>query len=221
MELIVISESKLKITLTPPDMVKYELEGHTDTVDPHTRRAFRHLLRDAGAEGGFLREGAPLFIQLYASKGGGCEIFVTCLEGGDGFPDGRRENVPHPPSPSRDPSRGEERLLRRIREAAAVEAPSLSSSIRVFRFTHLPHLLALCRRLSQAPYRGRSAVYIEDSPTGDSRWYLELEFSPESIRLLPLVTEFTPEISADPLYLAEHGRQIISQEAVETLGEMA
>lgn len=80
MELIVISESKLKIMLTAPDMAYYELESaRMDCADAHTRAAFRHIFDDARAEIGFDTEGERLFVQLYASREGGCEIFVTKL----------------------------------------------------------------------------------------------------------------------------------------------
>ncbi len=88
MELIVISESKLKIMLTAPDMAYYELESaRMDCADAHTRAAFRHIFDDARAEIGFDTEGERLFVQLYASREGGCEIFVTKLGNGeDSFP---------------------------------------------------------------------------------------------------------------------------------------
>ena len=80
MELLVISESKLKIMLTAPDMIKYDLTSPpTNSLSLHDREVLRHLFRDAKAEIGFDTEGARLFVQLYSSKEGGCEIFVTKL----------------------------------------------------------------------------------------------------------------------------------------------
>ena len=80
MELIKISASKLKIMLSVPDMQKYDLEADCiDCADEHTREAFRHIFDDAGAQVDFRTEGERLFIQLYTSRGGGCEIFVTKL----------------------------------------------------------------------------------------------------------------------------------------------
>lgn len=80
MELIKISASKLKIMLSVPDMQKYDLEADSiDCADERTREAFRHIFDDAGAQVDFRTEGERLFIQLYTSRGGGCEIFVTKL----------------------------------------------------------------------------------------------------------------------------------------------
>ncbi len=80
MELIPIDDSRIKIMLTPPDMRRYDLRAEPmDRVDNRTRRAFRHIFRDAREMSGFDTAGARLFVQLYTALGGGCEIFVTKL----------------------------------------------------------------------------------------------------------------------------------------------
>jgi negative regulator of genetic competence, sporulation and motility len=87
MELIVISESKLKIMLSGEDMVKYELEEErVEGCDAHTRRVFRRIFEDARAAVGFETLGERLLVQYYATgDGGGCEIFVTKLGTEDFF----------------------------------------------------------------------------------------------------------------------------------------
>ena len=81
MELIVISESKIKIMLTEPDMQYYRLNAsNMNCADVCTQAAFRHIFEDAHREVGFDTEGKRLFIQLYTSIEGGCEIFVTKLD---------------------------------------------------------------------------------------------------------------------------------------------
>ncbi len=80
MELIIIDESRLKIMLTPADMRHYALPSeHMSAVGSATRRAFRHIFDDARERVGFDTAGERLFVQLYTSRGGGCEIFVTKL----------------------------------------------------------------------------------------------------------------------------------------------
>lgn len=78
MELIVINSSKLKIMLSGDDMKKYDLD--TDLIDydtTATRRAFWSILDDAKTETGFDAASDRLLIQLYPSKKGGCEMYVT------------------------------------------------------------------------------------------------------------------------------------------------
>ena len=80
MELIVISENKLKVMLTADDMRHYNLDCDTmDSDSGPTRRAFRCILDDARAQTGFDPGKDKIFVQLYPGKSGGCEMFVTKL----------------------------------------------------------------------------------------------------------------------------------------------
>jgi negative regulator of genetic competence, sporulation and motility len=78
MELILINEKKLKIMLTPEDMREYEID--CDSVDyarTETRRAFWSILDEAKHRTGFDAASERVYIQLYPSREGGCEMYVT------------------------------------------------------------------------------------------------------------------------------------------------
>ena len=80
MELILINESKLKIMLSPDDMREYDIS--CDSVDykqTETRRAFWCILDDAKHKTGFDAASEKVYIQMYPSKEGGCEMYVTKL----------------------------------------------------------------------------------------------------------------------------------------------
>jgi negative regulator of genetic competence, sporulation and motility len=233
MELIVISENKLKIMLTAPDMAHYELEGsRMDCADSHTRAAFRHIFRDVRAESGFDTEGERLLVQLYASKEGGCEIFITKLGAArPGAPFGEGEA---------DLGGGEAALLRCLREAEGTDAPAFrglegcaaedappTTGMRrtVLVFEELADLLGACRRLSGAGYGGRSTLYITES--GEStRWYLLLEVPDTPFLRLSLPYAFLTEYGRETnprtveAYLAEHGRVLCGERGVEILGKL-
>ncbi len=223
MELILISESKLKIMLSPPDMARYELEvTRMDCADAHTRAAFRHIFDDVRAEVGFDTAGAPLFVQLYASPEGGCEIFVTKLEGESPPPEASL-SLPRPelPSPEDPCSPGERKLLERVFKGEDPH-PLLADILRgtasptAYVFSSLEDLLGVCRRLAGGGWRGKSHVYLEESPDG-SLWYL----LPKACDPLPsFLAEYGSPIPTEHLetYLREHGRIIRSDDAVEVLG---
>ncbi len=121
MELILIDQTKLKIMLTAPDMLRYELapeklEGMSCT-DQHTRDAFRHIFDDAEAQIGFHTSGEKLLVQMFTSKCGGCEIFVTRL-GSEAaslsFSSEKAPSICADPLDDLSLSPGEEALIRRV-----------------------------------------------------------------------------------------------------------
>ena len=234
MELLVISKSKLKIMLTAPDMIKYDLTvPQTESLSVHDREALRHLFRDAKAEIGFDTEGARLFVQLYSSKEGGCEIFVTKLpEDKSTVPVWEQEQTDAQGKSSTDlwarhlsvlseiHQTSEDRLLQAIYDFKEQENPW---ACRAYRFSGLPPLLAVCHRLAATGYGtrrpGRSRVYIVDHGKCTD-WYLLLELptSDESNPFL-FLSEYAVLVDPDSIgvYLAEHGRLIASENAVEVL----
>lgn len=232
MELIVISDHKLKIMLTAPDMKRYALDTqHMDYTNSRTREAFRHIFSDARKQFDFQTDGSRLFIQLFSSKDGGCEIFVTKLD------------VPSPPTASvscrQSPkeecalpsvlSSGEKALLQQVYDCADEPGHRSDDAIdptpRAFAFDSLPDLLAVCHRLLRDGYRDRSVIYIDDT-TATTRWYLMLEMGHSFDTTLPLrfayVCEYGSPISADGLltYLSEHGRLLCDAEAVSVFGSL-
>ena len=200
MELIVISEGRLKITLTEADMARYELAdpqgGREDgwALAPHARRALRHILADANENIDFDAEGERLFVQLYASKGGGCEIFVTRMEDG-----------------------GEARLLRAVTNTA-LKNPAEEKRTVWIRLESLEDVTALCKRLIQTGFLGESQLYITPEPT---IWYLYVSFWENRGGRLPGRWDFRREYGTETgdmgMYLSEHGRLICPEGAVERM----
>ncbi len=79
-EFLVVSKTKLKAILDKEDMKKYKLDATaTESDSIATRRAFREILSVASAEVGFDTEKDKVLIQLYPSRDGGGELFVTKL----------------------------------------------------------------------------------------------------------------------------------------------
>ena len=81
MELLRINEKKLKVILTEEDMDRYRLDQDTMDYDTtETRSAFWQILDEAKHRTGFDACGARIFVQIYPSRGGGCEMYVTLVE---------------------------------------------------------------------------------------------------------------------------------------------
>ncbi len=88
MELIPINDSKLKIMLDESDMKELNICDEADCANNETRHAIRRILERAKSQIGFNTEGSEIFVQLYTSRAGGCELFVT--KGVSGKPEEKR-----------------------------------------------------------------------------------------------------------------------------------
>ena len=213
MELIRIGDSKLKITLTSDDMTQYDLDCDTmDYDNTETRKAFRDILDRAKHATGFDVAGDRVFVQLYPSKKGGCEMYVTklglvCAERRDGERTrtaATRSTHNNHPAPSISPltESGEER-----------------ERMGAYRFEGLDPLLAVCRQLAAMGYHAQSSAYRDEN----ARYYLLLceragAFG-TPVGEYAFITEFgTPENERTiRLYISEHGSVICEGNAVTTL----
>ncbi len=82
MELLRISDKKLKVSLSDSDMEKYRLDCESLDYDTtETRSAFWQILDEAKHQIGFDACGGKLFVQVYPSRGGGCEMYITLVAG--------------------------------------------------------------------------------------------------------------------------------------------
>lgn len=78
MELIKVNSLKLKIILTPEDMREFEITNETlDYGSAKTRKAFRSILEKARCETGFDTKNDHIYVQIFPSLDGGCEMFLT------------------------------------------------------------------------------------------------------------------------------------------------
>lgn len=78
MELLLITATRLKIVMSNKDMKKYEITCDAlDYRDSETKRVLRCILDEAKEKTGFDTQGKHVFIQVFPSKDGGCEMYVT------------------------------------------------------------------------------------------------------------------------------------------------
>lgn len=80
MEIVRISEEKLKLTLCKEDLEKYSLKiEELDYDKTETRRVIWQILDDAKKRTGFDAASDRALIEAYPGRRGGCEIYVTLL----------------------------------------------------------------------------------------------------------------------------------------------
>lgn len=78
MELIMITDEKLKIILTNDDMTEMNISPkELDYSKVSTKHILWNLLDKAQKETGFNADKSKLYVQVFPSRDGGCEMFVT------------------------------------------------------------------------------------------------------------------------------------------------
>ncbi len=212
MELILISESKLKIMLTAQDMSRYDIDAMTlDYTSDESRRAFHHILEDAKNETGFDTTGDRLFIQMYPSRSGGCELFVTKLGVLCSALEGETTNEISIP--------GGTSVVQLKPERKSSNGPKRAGA---YCFEQMEWMLRVCRRLSLCGYKGESSAYRDI----DGKCYLILEemnansYSP--LDEYSFILEYGTYENAETLrlYIREHGIVICESGAVEKLASI-
>ena len=201
MELIRISNSKLKIMLTPMDMRQFELSNdnfYDDSEKMH--RSFRLLLDEVKRQSGFEADDHRISVQYFPSREGGCEMFISNLSG-----DKENGSCALTPAPEMQP---------------APRTRGCFSRSFAYRFEGLDELLSVCRRLLPMDYINASSAWQDDT----GQYYLFLNTFAASPFATPEELYFVVEYgtienaSQLRLYLAEHGTVICAENAISTLG---
>lgn len=208
MELIMINDKKMKIMLTEKELYRYNLEcGSFSMESEDQRHAFRKVLSDACKMGGFDNRSSRLMVQMYPSKKGGCEIFVTKMESTD-----QECKKALPPSP----------IVVGIDcgEMSCEGKDSLCTEC--YCFNNFSHLITVCKQLLICKYSGSSNAYV--SPNGT--YYLVLSdisitSTNKSYDMLSFIGEYAKRSDIRALgYIEDHCKSICKRDAVSTLGRL-
>lgn len=237
MELILISNTKLKIMLNESDMKKYHIGSESDCAQSSTRRAIRTLLECAKDQIGFNTDGEEIFVQLYTSKKGGCELFVTkCLS--EAPSDEIYERIKSPIVSEENSYEKRQKKQGSLPERPSEQGTLLSLSEKnenrlplprerhpsrvAYSFSNMSDMLDVCKILSASDIRTESKAFSDD----DGNYYLLLLDTGMSaysrLDRLTFIIEYGRRENPDCLvsYISEHGKTICDGRAVETLGRL-
>ena len=211
MEFIVISESKIKVMMTAKDLEEFELVANElDYANTETKRMFWDVLSKAKRRTGFDTDGQKVLVQLYPSRQGGCEIFVTKI--GSMYSDEYDEDLFDTPR----------QTLTEIPVKQRKKRPTEKRQEKlVCSFSSLSDMISLCRILDSRGYSGESSAYISEG----ARYYLALSEDVKDelsiLRKFPFISEFAEEENpkTSEYFLKEHSRAICQKSAVGTLSK--
>ena len=200
MEMTLLETGKLKICLTPFDMVKYDLTcDKIDYDNTETRRALWVMLDEAKHKTGFDAASGRICIKVYPEKSGGCEIYITKVE---------RE-------PPKLPSN----------EMTYTQCMKTES---VYFFVTLERLLAACDALAENGYDGESSAFFREEKSGYT-YYLKISESSPALYGRPTIScenifmgEFGKKCVCEQneAFLFEHCTPICENNAVEILSKL-
>ena len=199
MEYILISDSKLKVMLEREDLEEWDMSAERlDYSDPEAKRVFGDILCYAKRELGFDTEGRRVLLQLFPSKDGGCELFITCM--------GRSGNSLAP-------------------QKITVADKKATLTQRAYSFEALEDLIGACKRLVGIADISDSCAWFD--PDGrwyltfnDTRSDEDFEFFP--LNSLSFICEYGEGCSAKALsmYLGENAQAACRGDAIERLGRL-
>lgn len=209
MELILIRDDRLKIMLTESDMASYSLScDNIDYDNTETRRALWSILDKAKHKVGFDAATSRILIQVYTSKCGGCEMYITKLSG------------------------NEKGCLLVSKES------DIEKEADIFGFNRLCDLSKACASLKEADYNGKGLAYYDgkryflelcrDIDDTKNKYcfineYASLVFGSSAKALEPFDEDGRGNLPLSPsmakAYINEHCR-MLSENAIEDLSPL-
>ena len=210
MELVVINENKLKITMDKADMKLYGLDEndfHCSVIN--TREILEKILHNYPYQTGFenISRDDKILIQLYPDKNGGCELYVTKI------------TLDEKEGTIFMPLENEEKYLlpKPIQKKQTINNPIIS-----YRFECLEDSIKAAKELILRDFVGESSFYRNI----DKKYYLLLnpkqnkndDFTPQ----IEFLSEFgeVSNIENTFLLLSEYGKCIFKHKAIELLSEI-
>ncbi|MBR6769179.1 MAG: adaptor protein MecA [Clostridia bacterium] len=196
MELLPINEQKIKIMLSREDLAAWQISCESMDYDTtETRRALWCILDEAKKKTGFDAAKEKVFVQLYPSANGGCEMYVTKLaQKNDSAPVTLSKNLP---------------LWEKT----------------LYAFSRLEDMLSACARLAECGFASDSVAYAEmhtyylsvGNILPQKKRGMCGDISP-----CDLVSEYGKQIDlTKEAWLSEHGECICPDHAVERYAALA
>ena len=211
MELIPVNSQKLKIILTKDDMASFDITNQDlDYSSAKTRKALGNILEKAKAEAGFEAGHDKLYIQVFLSLDGGCEMFFTK----------RTKLLPEPETKSCTYFR---------RKSGYSPDYSREYGKYIAKSENIDCIIELCIRLKKEGFYGTSSLcYINDEyilkiDLGKiSPYFSGIHNDLPDFSHFSFICDYCNVRYADPIpsaYIDEHAKVLIKESAVEAICE--
>ena len=190
MEFMKIGSNSLKITMNAREAKNYDLSDSALLDGEETKRTFEKLLIRAKKEIGYQYAGQKVVAEIFSSKNGGCEIFLSYAE---------------------------DTMYKEI-NPKDIGTKQKKSVATIYVIDKFEYLLDLAYGLNKMEYRGKSSVYydteqesyyiiLDDVSSKDERHYFVSEFA-------KIVK------NGKAAYLREHFKCLVNKNAVKVFAQL-
>lgn len=191
MEIVKISDKSIKFCLTPDEVKEYELYEGCELDTSEMKKIFTRLLSQAKKEVGFKYAKENIVAEIFSSRDGGCEIFVSCLF-------------------------GEEKMYRDKREESL--PPKAKAQNQIFLFEDLENLACVLKEINDKGLSKSTSVYYDKE---HKKYYLILEDVSKKGLKFAFIGEFSKYIKPSFLqYIVEYCVPICDKSAHIVFSEL-
>jgi len=193
MEILRIGKHAIKISLNTEEAQEYRIPECENINNEEIGEAFSRLLSKAKEAVDFSYAGRKIFTEIFPSRDGGCEIYISCISV-------EAENAVYKDKSNQN----DNKKLR----------PILS----IFDFDSIESLLNACYRLNEIKYKGRSSVYYD---TEKKRYLMMLEDVYIKDLKYAFLLEYAKYLKGSIAgYVKEHNKCIMKRDAVRILSAL-
>ena len=190
MNVMKIGSDSIKISLSEKEAKLYHI--NEETSDQESKNNLVSVLLVAKEKINFKLAGEKIVAEIFSTQGGGCEIFLSCVEVGDRLYKDR--------NPSQDVSKKQKQILN------------------AFSFDSLEKLLTVAKRLNDINYDGESSVYYDEDK---SKYFFILEDVSTRELKYTFLLEYAKSMKLSACtYIKEHYKCLCGKDAVKVFSAL-
>lgn len=192
MEILQIGKQAVKVSLNKNEAVKYKVTLNDETNDEKVKEAFSLLLKEIKKETNFSYANKKIFTEIFPSKDGGCEIYISCIS---------------------------DDLENRVYKEKSFENEiKKKEKISIYEFDNLEKLLNVSYRLNEINHRDKTSVYYDEEK---KRYFLVLEETNTRNIKYAFLLEYAKYIKSNLyVYLKEHCKCIVNKNAIKLFSNL-
>lgn len=187
MEIMKITDTSIKISLCAAEAQEYNLNEESQLDTKEVKRSFAKLLNKAKKEVGFKYAGENIVAEIFSSKDGGYEIFVSYL------------NL-------------EEKMYREKTNSEKILRQAQSV---IYSFEELDNLLLVLSRISKLELDIKSSIYLDED--SKKYYLILDGVSKKDLFLAFICEYATPVKASHLTYIYEYTKCIIKENAISSL----